>query len=258
LADLVQNKQSFTANELAEFHYQTACLYMLQGSYNLAEEQYKLAYETDVKDRYHLGYLGSKFKLEDSLPPVQELEEIVNLLSNDSYQKCFLKAKSLALLNKEKEAITLLQNHYPDEIAGQMVIYTMKGMGDELDQIIAKHSDYVLSAGRDTFVFNTMIARRYFYKATQAVLLDEEVVPFQGKPQYDLQLMQNAFIFLQKAWGIARELGYPSDITILLDISPLIYGYFAQLDKLEKYIEEMLNERPTHPDLIRHYSRILF
>jgi hypothetical protein len=36
------------------------------------------------------------------------------------------------------------------------------------------------------------------YKATQAVLLDEEVVPFQGKPQYDLQLMQNAFIFLQK------------------------------------------------------------
>jgi hypothetical protein len=109
---------------------------MLQGSYNLAEEQYKLAYETDVKDRYHLGYLGSKFKLEDSLPPVQELEEIVNLLSNDSYQKCFLKAKSLALLNKEKEAITLLQNHYPDEIAGQMV-YTMKGMGDELDQIIA-------------------------------------------------------------------------------------------------------------------------
>lgn len=258
LDSLVQNKQSFTANELAEFYYQTANLYMLQGSYNLAEVQFKLAHEADSKDRYHLGYLGSRFKLEDSLPPVQELEEIVNLLGNDSYQKCFLKAKSLALLNKEKEAITLLQDHYPDKIAGQMVIYTMKDMGDELDQIIAKHSEYVLSVAKDTFAFNTMIARRCFYKATQAVLLDEEVVPFQGKPQYDLKLMRDAFIFLQKAWGIARELGYPSDITILLDISPLVYGYFNQLDELEKYIEEMLSERPNHPDLIRPYSRILF
>ncbi|MDU0355765.1 hypothetical protein RS130_19435 [Paraglaciecola aquimarina] len=248
---------SFTANELAEFHYQKANIYTLAGSYDLAEMQYKLAYEADQKDRYRLGYIESKFKLND-MPSADELKLFIEQLNNDSYHKCIIKAKCLVLLNKNEEALTLLRDNYPENIVGQMVVCTMSGMVDELHNIIDANREREFQDAKDSYHFNAISARRCFYQATHGVISNEEILPIQGKVEYDLRLMQDAHSFSQKAWLAAKELGYPGDITILLDISILVYGYFDALPELIEHFDAILVERPNHPDLIGQYSRVLF
>lgn len=257
LEGLGSSKGSFTKNELAEFYFQWAGLYNLEGRQDLALENYRLANNADQKDRYHLGYLESKLKNKDS-PDYQDLEEILSELSNNSYHKCILKAKCLALLGRPEEALFLLQEKYPEKIIGRMIVYTISGMVDELDDIITQNHERHFDTERDTFLFNSISARRYFFKAAQEENLHEENLPIHGKASYDLELMQQAFSFARKSWEAAKELGYPGDILVLLDISILIYGYFDAIADLSAHIENILAERPAHPDLIRPYSRVLF
>jgi tetratricopeptide (TPR) repeat protein len=257
LIRLEQDKSSLTKNELAEFYFQRANLFTLEGKYDLAEQQFKLAWETDDKDRYQLSYFESMFK-SGVIPSPKELNNIIKQLDIDSYSKCMVKAKCLALLEKSNEAITLMNENYPDKITGQMVVYTISGMVDELDKTISENKDLQFDGERDAFHFNSMAARRYFNKATNGGWLKEEMLPIQGKPNYDLSLMKDAYVFAQKAWLAAKELGYPGDISILLDISFLVYGFFDAISELTEYLESMLSTRPNNPDLLRPYIRVLY
>jgi tetratricopeptide (TPR) repeat protein len=257
LSSLEQDKDSFTANELAEFYYQRASLYLLEGRHELSSEQFKLANEADGKDRYQLGYLESKIQL-DCITSDQEIEEIIGSIGNESYQKCVLKSKCLALLGREQEALDLLQEHYPEKIIAKMAIFTIAGMGDELEQIIDENRERQFDTEREVFHFNSLTTRRFFFKATDKSVQDSKILPIQGKESYDLELMKDALFFSKKAWSSAKELGYPSGIIMLLDVSILIHGYFDKINELRKHLEAILLERPAHQDLIRPYSRVLF
>lgn len=257
LDGLEKKKESFTENELAEYYFQHGRLSSLKGDYYAAEKHYALALEKDDKDRYRLGHIESRFKL-DNLPNKQFLEDFLRSLSNDSYQKCFIKAKCLVLLDRKQEAELLLSQNYPEKIVGMMTVFTMTGNFQEIDDLTEKYRGEEFEHKRDSFVFSTISARRLFYRATEGKISIGEELPTQGKPTYDLELMKQAFYHSKRAWVFAKELGYPDDIMILLDISVLVYGYFGSLDQLTEYFEEMLVERPDHPELIRIYSRLLF
>lgn len=248
---------SFTQNELAEFHYQQGCLFALEGKYIQSEDQHRFAFEADQKDRYRLGYIESKFKFE-SLPSSSELEGIIETLDNGSYHKCMVKAKCLILLDRKDEALELLETNYPDKILGKMVIYSIAGMTESVDKIIDGYRFRQFDNDKDTYLFNSLSARRRFNQAISQSDSDGKYLPLQGKVAYDLNLMKQAFGFAQKAWSLAKDLGYPNDITMLLDISILIYGYFDVLDDLTQHVDAMLIVRPKNSEIVRPYSRVLF
>jgi len=248
---------SFTSHEFAEFYYQKGNLLSYEDFPDEAELQFKIAYEKNPKERYQLAYLQSKFKL-DSMPSNDELEDLVNTLDDESFSKCFIKEKSLALLKRAKESLELLKIKYPNEITAQMTICTIGELYEELDEIIEENIELELDSERRKYDFNSLAARRYFHKASHQIGIHGEILPFTGHPNYNIEEMKLSYVLIQKAWISARKLGYPSDVTMLIDISCLIYGYFNNFSELGLYIEEILLERPNHKEIIRPYIRILF
>lgn len=250
-------KDNFNDHELAEFFYQKGNLLSYEGFYDEAEIQFKLAHEKNAKKRYYLAYLESKFKL-DSMPSQDELEELAKTLGNDSFTECALKAKTLAMLKRPIKGLELIKQYYPKEIMIQMVICTIGALYEELDKIIEDNIGCDFEEDRKNYIFNALAARRYFHKSSNDVGIRGEILPIEGRPDYDLKGMEQAFSFLEKAWISAKKLGYPTDITILTDISPLIYGYFNKLEELTYYFDEILSERTTHSEILRIYILILF
>ncbi len=248
---------SFTTHEVAEFYYQKGNLLSYENFPDEAEFQFKIAYEKNQKERYRLAYLQSRFKL-DSMPSDDELEEIVNTLDDNDFSKCFIKAKSLALLKRSEEGLELLRRKYSNEIVAQMVICTIGELYKELDGLIEENIELELIVERKKYDFNALAARRYFHKASNQIGIHGEILSFTGHPNYNIKEMKLSYALIQKAWDSAKKLGYPSDITMLMDISCLIYGYFNNFSELCSYIEEILIERPNHKEIIKYYIRILF
>ncbi|WP_151958125.1 DUF4365 domain-containing protein, partial [Acinetobacter guillouiae] len=257
LDQLEVKADSFTAHEVAEFYYQKGNLLSYEYFYDEAELQFKMAYEKNQKERYQLAYLQSKFKL-DSMPSNNELEDLVNTLDDESFSKCFIKAKSLALLKRAKEGLELLKIKYSNEVTAQMTICTIGELYVELDEIIEENIEFEFVGERRKYDFNALAARRYFHKASNQIGIHGEILPFTGHPNYNIEEMKLSYVLIQKAWISARKLGYPSDVTMLIDISCLIYGYFNNFSELGSYIEEILLERPNHKEIIRPYHRVLF
>ncbi|WP_375037142.1 DUF4365 domain-containing protein [Acinetobacter sp. RW6] len=257
LDKLEEKKDSFTNHELAEFYYQKADISSYDGFFDEAESLYKLSYAKEQKERYQLAYLQSKFKL-DSMPSEVELEEIVNSLDDGNFAKCVIKAKSLALLKKPLEALSFLKKKYPNEITAQMGICTMGELYQELDEIIDKNINLDFDNERKKYDFYSLAARRYFHKASQQIGIFGEILPLDGLANYDIEGMKLSYELLKKAWSSAKKLGYPRDVVMLMDISPLVYGYFNRLDELTDYFDVLLIERPCNKEIIRPYIRILF
>jgi hypothetical protein len=70
--------------------------------------------------------------------------------------------------------------------------------------------------------------------------------------------MKEAYKSQTLAWNYAKRLGYPSDVTILFDISPFIYSYFNCMEDLFYHFDQILSERPKHKSLIKTYSYLIF
>ncbi|MGJ8758360.1 DUF4365 domain-containing protein [Acinetobacter sp. HC8-3S] len=142
---------SFTTHEVAEFYYQKGNLLSYENFPDEAEFQFKIAYEKNQKERYRLAYLQSRFKL-DSMPSDDELEEIVNTLDDNDFSKCFIKAKSLALLKRSEEGLELLRRKYSNEIVAQMVICTIGELYKELDGLIEENIELELIVERKNMI----------------------------------------------------------------------------------------------------------
>jgi uncharacterized protein DUF4365 len=255
--ELKGKENELSEHEKAELHFQEANLLAMKGLYDDSFQHYELACKYSSKKRYQLGFIEAKFKLEE-LPSKLELQGIVDKLDEESYHSCIVKAKCLTFLDKAEEAVALLEEHYPDKKVGMMLILTISGKVTELDNVIESNKETNWSNEREKYLFNALSARRSFSKATNKSHEQNEVLPIQGKCEYDLVQMKAALNFVSKTWESAKNLGYPSDLVTILDISPLIFGYFGQLQLLYGYFEEILSERPSHQEVIRCYSRLLF
>ncbi|MDC5654795.1 hypothetical protein OFM86_17540, partial [Acinetobacter baumannii] len=128
----------------------------------------------------------------------------------------------------------------------------------ELDEIIDKNINLDFDNERKKYDFYSLAARRYFHKASKQIGIFGEILPLDGLANYDIEGMKLSYELLQKAWSSAKKLGYPRDVVMLMDISPLVYGYFNRLDELTDYFDILLIERPYNKEIIRPYIRILF
>ncbi|WP_063707237.1 DUF4365 domain-containing protein [Pseudoalteromonas gelatinilytica] len=257
LADLEGEFSELTSHEKAEFLYQKAAFLSLQTKFQEANRYFEDALQYSDKDRYKLGFLESKFKLSEVPDPI-ELQEIADSLDDDEFGNAMTKCKCLALIGKADEALGILKAKYPNRIVGQLVILTLTKNDEELDQLLDSNSEDLLDNDRNRYSYHAFAARRAYVKATSESSVYGEVLPIQGKVTFDVQLLKKALFHAEKAWDFAKKTGYPSDISILLDISSLIFGYFNKADELFYYFEEILKQRPHNVDLAKHYATLAF
>lgn len=248
---------NFNQDELAEFHYIKAMMASLQGIEEKAISELEKACGISQKDRYKLGYLEMKLKLQ-GVEGFDEIEKIADNLSSTNFRSAFLKAKLLALMGNIQEATDLLEKNHPNKPAARLVILTIADDPSLLDDAIKKINIEKLETTRDKLNFYICAARREYFKAYDDKIQYDEVMSIHGSASAKLEHMRLAHDYCTMAWDCLRILGYPSDFVLLLDISPLIYNFFNKLSELFVHFDKILDERPTHPDLIKVYSRLLF
>lgn len=101
-------KYLFSEHELAEFYFQKGNIFSCEGFFDDAETHFELAYKQNLKSRYRLAYLESKFKL-DCMPSHVELEMLIQVLDESDFHECSLKAKSLSIIGRSSEALAILK-----------------------------------------------------------------------------------------------------------------------------------------------------
>lgn len=243
-------------HEMAEIYYQQAKIYSLEGMDEKATHSYEQAYQTDKKTRYKIAYFESLVRaVIDSGKAMPKFE---HELSATNYEECIVKAKYLALTGHGTKAYELLKTNHPDNVSGHMLILSIIKDEEQLHKLIQDNEKTDFQNDREAFIYYAVSARSIFNKASENEYLRGQVVPVQGRRNYDLALMKKAFVFIEKAWDLACKLGYPSDVTILFDVGVLVYGYFNRTDELLVHFRSIIKERPYHPELIRYLSRLEF
>lgn len=256
IANLEMKLDSLTPKELAEFYLQEATILSLEGEFLQASMKLKQATEYSDKDRYKLAYIESRLKLD--IPKNQdELTKIISTLSENDYRNAILKAKCMTLLGKVDEALIMLREKFPQHASGRLLISTISGDFDILDKEINNINDGDLKTERDKFIYHFCLSRREYFRANKDVIVYDEIQPILGRANVNLETMKKSHSHIICAWDYARSLGYPSDILILLDISPLIFGYFNRMVDLYAHFENILSEIPKQPSIIKLYSRLL-
>lgn len=250
-----------SVNEKAELFFLEGRICDLRGEYNDANEKFKIAYEICEKERYLIGYTESCIRvnfLEENDNKYDSLAELIGKLTNSSFNSVFLKAKYLALTGETDKGLSLLAEMYPDNITGKLVLLTMSQDDVELDSLISDNIEFDFSTEREKYIFSSIAARRFFTKSVGELLDYNEVLPLEGRDGYNVEYMKLALKLSRKAWEGARNLGYPSDVIMLLDITPLVYGFFGVMDELYVYFDDLVKERVAHKEVIKVYSRLLF
>ena len=254
--EIKENIATLSAHELAELHYQQANILARQGDDQGANKNFEAAYKICNKDRYKIAFFESKFRL-DPLPSEDELVEIIKSLSSEDYRNTILKAKCLTLIGKSDNALDILKDKHSNRPLGQLLIMLMADRILEANAAIKNFDILSLENDRERFLFHSLAARRFLDMASQGKLVGKNIHT-RGYVNSDLNEMKNALQHVEKAWSYAHETGYPSDVTILFDVSPLIFGYFNLQREMYSHLESLLHERPNHVPLIKLYSRLIF
>lgn len=257
LDELREGISTFSNHEMAEFYFQEATLSARQGNDKRAHENFKFSYEKSNKDRYKLAYLESKFRL-DEPPSNTELNELAATLPVHEYKNAMLKAKCLVLLGHIDKALNILRENHPKRPLGQLIMLILADKPKEIDDAIKNFEMATLENDREKFWFHALVARKEFTRANEKNIIVGSNVHMRAYVNADMNGMKESYENLIKAWNYAKDVGYPSDILVLLDISPFLFGYFNQLNDLFYHLELLLSERPNHAALIKLYSRLLF
>ncbi len=76
-----------------------------------------------------------------------------------------------------------------------MIICTIGQLDKELDEIIEQNLDNNFIEEREQYIFNALSARRYFHVSSNQVGIFGEILPIEGKIDYDLEGMKKSFVF---------------------------------------------------------------
>jgi len=255
----VESQTALSDHITAEFLYQSASIECLVGNEVEACEKYKRAYDIFPKSRYKIGYYESTFRKED--PPFpNELEEYIANLAGVRFGEAVLKAKCLALLGREDEAIAELAAHPKKKTQiTKLVVYVLSGNHDEFERAASVIKVEELEE-RQALTFRMLTARRTFFKGINfsASLGKDAIIPAKGKGEYDFDLLRTALADVEIAFELAKSQGYPYEIVLLLDIAVLLYSFFDREDVLIKRLQSILDARPASKSIVSALAPMLF
>jgi hypothetical protein len=244
-------------HEFAELNFQRSALCTLLGKNDDALTFMERSLSYSDKPRYKLSLLEEKIKNNVSLSET-ELESIEPEISRGEFRAVFIKAKSLAISGNLKRAIDIMRESHNEKVTARLILLTLAEDPQELDDELNMVNPDGLTSDREKYVFYALFARREFFKAHGGKIDYDKVLPFNGRSNLNIDNMKRAYHFCDNAWKNAKKLGYPADFLILTDISPLIYFYFNNIGDLFNHFEKILEERPSHVELSKLYSRLQY
>ncbi|HHL1316457.1 TPA: DUF4365 domain-containing protein [Klebsiella pneumoniae] len=244
-------------HESAELILQKSILCELLGEVSESLDIIRNAKNYSDKPRYKLAFYESKIKNGQMLNQ-EEIDDIEREISTGDFRATFLKAKCLAISGQLKEAISTIDERHSERVTAKLLLLTLSECTEELDEEIERIDLSMLKSDREKYVYHSISARRFFFKAHGDVFNYDQTLPFTGKSNLNFDHMKTSYDHCEKAWHFAKKLGYPSDFVIIIDISPLLYFYFYNIEALFERFDEILKERPNHSELCVLYSRLLY
>lgn len=247
----VQRETNLSNHEKAELLSLQGTILTLKGADEEAVKYFDEAYQTHSESRYKINFYESTFR-KGKIPDKETLGQYVDNLDVKIYKECVLKAKCLAILGQENEALNCLDNHASDKTSiAKLLILTISGNTEEFDKFSAAINVDELS-DRQKFLYYSFIGRRYFYRGVNSKYSSDgdEALPAKGRREYNYELLGKALECIESALHHAKDKGYPYDTYVILDVSISLFSFFNRENKLISYLESILQDRPESIPII--------
>jgi hypothetical protein len=223
----------------------------LLGRDEQANNKYEEAFNILPESRYKLYYYESSLRL-NPFPDDNVLEDFITNLESSNLQECISKAKCLTILKRKNIAIKELNKHPTNKtLIAKLLVYTIAGDDSGFNDIISNVNIDNLN-DRQIILYYSLVGRRLFFKGINSDKQETShaIIPAKGKKEYNIDLLKKSFEYIKKALEHTKDLGYPYETYILLDIANSLYSIFNREKDLIVYLEDILLERPSSLPLI--------
>ena len=251
--------ETLTNHEDAEFRSLKASWLILQGKEVEASTLYGEAYSLFPSSRYKINYFESKFKLQE-IPDDSVLEGIVSELDDEIFEESALKAKCLAMLEKESEALNALEKHPPEKTAILKLLVFTICENSEAFWKLSSSLDIDKFNTRDKMLFHIFMGRKLHYQELNLnfEFSESKIVPTTGIPKQDIEKLKKAIFHIRKAINYASSCGYPYEIHLIFDVSTYLFSYFNCEEELIDFGESVLKIRPCCPPALESLITLTF
>ena len=94
-----------------------------------------------------------------------------------------------------------------------------------------------------------MRARILFIKGMGRDFKGGEIIKFCGIAGMDINILRKCWSDTLDAWNIASNLGYPTDVDYIVDISSVLSTYFADTDLIFYHLKEVAKIRTSNHEV---------
>jgi tetratricopeptide (TPR) repeat protein len=257
LVELDEYLADMAKGESAEYYLLQGRIHDRSGETDKAILIYKKSLSLSDAPRYLVPYIEAHFKLPS--PSKSKIKLLSKQLSNEDPMQCVLKAKCLVYAGDINEGLLLFDEHHPEKFVSKMLLLMIADESEKLDDLFKSFNVKNLTDERSKFLYFGINARRLAEKVIGRSLHgDTKGFPLTGEVGYDRPLMAKAKESCDLAWKSAKILGYPSDTSVLFDISMIVYGFYNQHESLSRHFKEMNSQSPSNIYIIECYSILLF
>jgi hypothetical protein len=178
----------------------------------------------------------------------------VSQVDDSIFRESVLKAKCLAILGKEAEALTTLDK-YPSEktIIAKLMLYTLCQNSKAFDELAMSVDASSLNTIRK-MMFHALVGRKLFFEGTNYEINDHQILPIpsKGKQSYDFYKLKEAYYHIREGLQYAKEQNYPHDVFLLVDVAVPLYSFFNNEKELTTYLENILEVRNSSSQILSH------
>ncbi len=246
LDNLKSRLKTARQHEKAEYYHLKAKLVTLIGDYKKARNMYKKAQQLMPKEKkYHLAFVEAQANLNYSNPKLCK-KLIKEIDGKEGIEYTRLRAKLLALSGQGKEGIALLSKEKEKEVIIVIaLIHILTRNYSKCRDACNKGLKRKSLSIKARLTLLCMRARILFIEGMGRDFKGGEIIKFCGIAGMDINILRKCWSDTLKAWDIASNLGYPTDVDYIVDISSVLSTYFADTDLIFYHLKELAKIRTS-------------
>jgi len=248
-SDLIEKAKGASSNyskhELSELKSLEGRLLILQGREEQGSQLLQEAFFNYGEERYKVQYYESLF-CTDKIHEDKTQKQILAEVSRDNLKECIIRGKCLAIMGDESALDEIANHDYDETLITRLLLHTILGNEDLLGELLENINVDKFNK-KQLYTYNCLAARYYFSKGVSPHSDESNgerlLAPAWGYNDFDYQSLETSLGHTRNALKLAAELGYPYDISVVIDFAGPLFSFFSVADELIEFVTNMGNER---------------
>lgn len=238
------SSSNYSEHELSELKSLEGRLLILQGREEEGSQLLQEAFYNYGEERYKIQYYESLF-CTDKIYEEETQKQLLADLSRDNLKECIIRAKCLAIMADESALDEIADHDYDETLITRLLLLTILGNEDLLGELL-ESIDVDKFNKKQRYTYNCLAARFYFSKGVSPHSDESNgerlLAPAWGYNDFDYQSLEISLGHTRNALKLAAELGYPYDISVVIDFAGPLFSFFSVADELIDFVTNIGSE----------------